>query len=72
MIYKPEPKVMEAFARLRGNPNFMTIMEFVRDCRDRTDREGAKHAEEYKVRWAQGASQDLTELLNLLDMSKSL
>lgn len=63
---------MVCFARLRGNPAFMTIMDFVRECRDRTDRESSKYPEEYKVRWAQGATQDLTELLKLLEQSKDL
>jgi len=50
----------------------MEIMDFIRDCRDRTHEESSKYPEEYKVRWAQGATQDLTELLKLLDMSKDL
>lgn len=72
MIYKPEPPVMKAFANLRGNSNFMTILKFIRDCRDRTDAEGRTAIEEYKMRWCQGGSQDLSEILKLFEMSKQL
>lgn len=72
MIFKPEPKVMQAFASLQSNANFMTVMKFIQDCRDRTDDEGRKQPEEFRVRWCQGGSQDLTELLNLSEMSRKL
>lgn len=72
MIYKPEPKIMKAFANLRGNPNFMTILEFIKKCRDRTDEESRTTIDEYKLRWCQGGSQDLSEILKLFEMSKQL
>jgi hypothetical protein len=72
MIYKPEKDVMIAFSRLRGNPNFETFIKFIRECRDRTDREGSKAVEDYSVRWHQGGSQDLTEILDLFNLSRGL
>jgi hypothetical protein len=72
MIFKPDKKVMLAFRNLRGNPNFMTILEFLGDCRDRTDHEGHKTVEEYKLRWNQGGGQVIDEILFLYDESKKI
>jgi len=72
MIYKPDKKVMMAFRNLRGNPNFMTILGFLEDCRDRTDHEGRKSVEEYKLRWNQGGTQVIEELLTLYEESKKI
>ena len=63
---------MRAFANLRGNANFMTVMEFIENCRDRTDNEGRNQPEEYRLRWNQGATQDLTELMKLFEESKQM
>ena len=72
MIYKPPQPVMQALARLRGSQDFKVFMEFVRECRDRTDKEGRKAKENYLARWHQGGSQDLSEILDLFELSKRL
>jgi hypothetical protein len=63
---------MKAFANLRGNANFATVLKFIKDCVDRTDDEGREVPEEYKLRWNQGATRDLNEILKLAEMSKRL
>jgi hypothetical protein len=72
MIYKPTMDVLTAVAKLRGNQNFEAFMRFIRECRDRTDREGSKAREVYLARWHQGGSQDLTEILDMYELSKKL
>lgn len=72
MIYKPDEKVMKAFAALRSNENFKVISLYLADCLDRTDQDCRKTVEEHKVRWLQGQAQDLDELLRLIERSRKL
>jgi hypothetical protein len=63
---------MMAFRNLRGDPSFLTILKFLEECRDRTDHEGRKTVEEHQVRWNQGGTQVLDEILTLHAESKKL
>lgn len=72
MIFKPDPEVMKALSRLYGNPNFMTFMQFLQECLDRTRDEGDGAIEDYKMRWCQGQAKDLKEILKLVNLSKQL
>lgn len=72
MISKPDKRVMQALAALRSNENFRVFSLFLADCLERTHEEGDIAHEEFRVRWHQGAAQDLTELLKLIEMSRKM
>lgn len=65
MLYKPDRKVLQAFAQLEGDPRFMTILEYFQTCLDRLDHEGRKRVEEHRLRWDQGAGQVLEGIMQL-------
>jgi len=72
MIYKPDQKTMQAFANLKGNQNFKMILLWLADCLARTYEDGSTAKEEYMVRWCQGQSRDLNEILKIAEESKRL
>lgn len=63
---------MQAIAALRGNENFRIFGLWLAESLERTHEEGDIAQQEHKVRWCQGAAQDLTELLKIIEMSKKL
>jgi hypothetical protein len=65
MLYKPDAKVIAAFRQLEGNPSFMTILEWFQSGLDRTDHEGRKAVEEYRLRWNQGGTQVLEMVMEI-------
>ena len=72
MLFKAEPKVIAAFKVLEGNPSFMTILQYLKDNRERIDQEGRKQTEEYRLRWNQGATQVIDDLLAHRETAKTL
>jgi hypothetical protein len=72
MIYKPDQKVMQAFRAMRGNQNFEVILKFLKDCRDRTDAEGRSEPQEHRLRWNQGSTKTIDEIIRLYEESKQL
>jgi len=72
MIYKPDQKVMKSLAVLQSNQNFQHILHWLQECLVRTHQDGDRQIEEYKMRWHQGAAQDITEFLKLAEESKRL
>jgi hypothetical protein len=72
MIFKPDQKVMRAFANLRSNENFKTIVQFLDDCLVQTDAENRKTHDVIKTRWLQGQAQELSEILAIIELSKRL
>ena len=72
MICKPDPQELRAFASLRGDPNFKVILEYFERSLRQIDDDSRKHAEEFRVRWAQGGTQVLSEILALHEESKRL
>lgn len=70
MLYKPDAKVVQAFRNLEGNPSFMTILEWFQDGLDRTDHEGRKAIDEYRVRWNQGGGQVLETVFETRELAK--
>ena len=71
MLYKPDDKVVQAFGNLEGNPSFMTILEWFQSGLDRTDHEGRKSVEEYRLRWNQGGTQVLEKVFEIRELAKS-
>jgi hypothetical protein len=70
MLYKPDVKVIEAFRNLEGNPSFMTILAWFQSGLDRTDHEGRKTVEEYRLRWNQGGTQVLETVFEIREIAK--
>lgn len=70
MLYKPDEKVVQAFKNLEGNPSFMTILEWFQSGLDRTDHEGRKAVEEYRLRWNQGGTQVLEKVMEVRRQAK--
>ncbi len=71
MLYKPDDKVVRAFRNLEGNPSFMTLLEWFQEGLDRTDHEGRKAIEEYRLRWNQGGTQVLEKVFEVRELAKS-
>lgn len=69
---KPDTKVMQAFAALRANPHFLAILEYLENCKRTSDDEHRTIAEEYRVRWNQGGTRVVDEILRLYEESKRL
>lgn len=72
MIYKPDLDVMKSLSRLGGNQDFKRVLLWIAECRDRTQEDIADLPEEFRVRWYQGAIQDLDEILKLTEQSKRI
>ena len=72
MIFKPAPEVMMSFRALRGNVNFERILDFLLECKTRTDDEGRQELNEVKLRWNQGSTKTIDEILRLYSESKQM
>ena len=72
MIYRPSKEVMQSFRALRGNVNFERILGFLVECKQRTDDEGRSEPEEHKLRWNQGSTKMVDEIIRLYEESKQI
>jgi hypothetical protein len=72
MIYKPDQDAMKALNRLASNQDFKKVLLWIADCRDRTYEDMSNIPEEFRMRWYQGAAQDLDEILKTAEISKRI
>lgn len=72
MIYKPDLDVMKALNRLGSSQDFKKILLWLAECRDRSQEDMADIPEEFRMRWYQGAVQDLIEILKLAEQAKRI
>lgn len=72
MIYKPDLDVMKALNRLASSQDFKKFLLWLADCRDRTHEDMCDIPEEFRMRWYQGAAQDLNEILKTAEIAKRI
>lgn len=70
MIYKPDQDVMRALNRLASSQDFKKVLLWLAECLDRSRDDMADIKEEFRMRWYQGASQDLDEILKTAETAK--
>jgi hypothetical protein len=72
MIAKPTPELIEAIMGIRHTRDFEAIAGWLRNSLAETFEVAATADSELVIRRAQGAAQDLTDILNCIDQAPTI
>lgn len=72
MILKPDKRVLSALSTLQNDQDFQTVIEHLKVSLETLKQDSAYQKDETLLRWNQGATQALGELLQLAQDSRDL
>lgn len=72
MLQKPSDTVLEALASLKGDIRFDVVLEWLQEEQANLDSKMALQTDEIALRWKQGASQSLRDVLEYAINSRDI
>ena len=71
MLTKPDHPTVQALASLKGNQQFETVCQWLRNTLEEIDRDSCVTKDEVQLRWNQGSAQIIRDFLGRSDEAQA-